>query len=174
MRRVRQNEKKGQLEVPAIPLDDGTLITAGDAEGNGGTLAMIQALIPLGLRAVEEALQKEVTALAGSRYARGDGHPDVVRWGSQPGSIYLADQKLPITVPRVRDMASARQHEIPLATYAQLQAPRAQDVGLFRCVLGGISCREYVRAAEAPMIRSDTCSINTEDRYSERSISYWE
>lgn len=31
----------------------------------------------------------------------------------------------------------------------QLQTPRAQDVGLFRRVLGGLSCREYEAAAEA-------------------------
>ncbi len=31
----------------------------------------------------------------------------------------------------------------------QLQQPRAQDAGLFRRVLGGISCREYEAAAEA-------------------------
>ncbi len=68
MRGVRQKQTKGQLEVPAIPLDDGTLTTAGDSV----TLAMIQALIPLGLRGVEEALQKEVTALAGVRYERED------------------------------------------------------------------------------------------------------
>src|SRR5205823_7794612 len=71
----------------------------------------------------------------------------VVRWGQQPGSIYLADQKLPITVPRVRDQRERR--EVPLATYQQLQTPRAQEVGLFRRVLGGLSCREYEAAAEA-------------------------
>ena len=69
---------------------------------------MIQALIPLGLRAVEEALQAEVAALAGARYAHDDGRPDVVRWGRQRGSIYLADQKLPIPVPRVRDRTAGR------------------------------------------------------------------
>lgn len=67
--------------------------------------------------------------------------------GEAGGSIFLADQKLPITVPRVRDRRA--QQEIPLATYAQFQAPRAQDVGLFRRVLGGLSCREYAAAAEA-------------------------
>jgi transposase-like protein len=108
---------------------------------------MIQALIPLGLRAVEEALQAEVAALAGPRYAHHDPRPEVVRWGKQPGSIYLADQKLPITVPRVRDRRA--QQEVPLATYAQFQTPRAHDVGLFRRVLGGLSCREYEAAAEA-------------------------
>lgn len=93
---------------------------------------MIQALIPLGLRAVEDALQAEVCALAGPRYARHEARPEVVRWGKQAGSIFLADQKLPIAVPRVRDRATAQ--EIPLTTYAQLQVPRAHDVGLFRRV----------------------------------------
>jgi transposase-like protein len=123
-----------------MPLDDGTLTTP-------VTLAMIQALIPLGLPAVEEALLAEVEALAGPRYARDDERSAVVRWGAQRGSIYLADQKLPITVPRVRDGQARR--EVPLATYAALQPPRAQDVGLFRRVLGGLSCREYEAAAEA-------------------------
>jgi transposase-like protein len=120
----------------AAPRDDGAV-----------TLAMIQALIPLGLKAVEEALQEEVRAFAGARYARDDARPDLVRWGAQRGSIFLADQKLPIAVPRVRDRRAGC--EIPLATYAALQTPRAQDLGLFRRVLGGLSCRDYAGAAEA-------------------------
>jgi transposase-like protein len=110
-------------------------------------LSLIQALIPLGLQAVEDALQQEVLALAGARYAHADGRPGLARWGRQRGSIYLADQKLPITVPRVRDVHA--QTEVPLATYAQLQTPRAHDVGLFRRMLAGISTREYEAAAEA-------------------------
>lgn len=150
MPRVRQKPTKNQprpvpkvpvaLPQPMMPLDDGTLTTP-------VTLAMIQALIPLGLRAVEEALLAEVETLAGPRYAREDQRSEVVRWGAQRGSIYLADQKLPITVPRVREAQAGR--EVPLATYAALQMPRAQDVGLFRRVLGGLSCRDYEAAAEA-------------------------
>jgi putative transposase len=139
MARVRETSRVHQSVPPPrpeVPLAEGAV-----------PVALIQALIPLGLRAVEEALQQEVTALAGPRYAHGDGHPEVVRWGRQAGSIYLAEQKLPITVPRVRDVA--RRTEVPLTTYAQLQIPRAQDVGLFRRVLAGVSCREYAAAAEA-------------------------
>jgi transposase-like protein len=148
-RKPTKNQQRGVLVVQpqvqsevqnSIPLDDGTVTTPVE-------LAMIQALIPLGLKAVEQALIAEVQELAGPRHARDDGRPDVVRWGAQRGSIYLADQKLPITVPRVRDRGIER--EIPLATYASLQMPRAQDVGLFRRVLGGLSCREYEAAAEA-------------------------
>lgn len=146
MPRVRRSTPKNQSPPEpqgALPLDDGTLTTPPTPV----TVAMIQALIPLGLKAVEEALQAEVTALAGARYARDDAHPAIARWGAQAGSIYLADQKLPITVPRVRDRDAGR--ELPLATYAELQHPRAHDIGLFRRVLGGLSCREYEAAAEA-------------------------
>jgi len=145
MRRVRRKATKNQQQTAptvqqAIPLDDGTVTTP-------AALAMIRALIPLGLKAVEEALLVEVNTLAGPRYARDDDRPAVVRWGAQAGSIFLADQKLPITVPRVRDREA--QCEVPLATYVALQTPRAHDVGLFRKVLGGVSCREYEAAAEA-------------------------
>ncbi len=104
-------------------------------------------MIPLGLKAVEEALQQEVVALAGARYARADGHGGIARWGSPAGSVFLLDQNVPISVPRVRDVWAGT--EVPLATYAQWQTPRAHDVGLFRKVLGGISSREYEGAAEA-------------------------
>jgi len=116
-------------------------------EANSLAVAMIQALIPLGLQAVEDALQQEVLALAGPRYAHADGRPAIARWGAQAGSVFLADQKVPIRVPRVRNRATNT--EVPLATYAQLQTPRGQDVGLFRRVLGGLSCRDYEAAAEA-------------------------
>jgi len=111
------------------------------------TVALIQALIPLGLQAVGEALDAEVTTLAGTRYCRTGGRPGVVRWGQQPGSVYLADQKLPVPVPRVRDRVANR--EIPLTTYERLQVPRAADAGLFRKVLVGLTCRQYAACAEA-------------------------
>jgi len=110
-------------------------------------LVAIQALIPLGLQAVAEELEAEVIRLAGLRYARGDGQPAHVRWGRQAGSIYLADQKLGLAVPRVRDRN--RGVEVPLATYAAFQQPRALDEGLFRRVLGGLAQREYAACAEA-------------------------
>jgi len=108
---------------------------------------LIQALIPLGLQAFAEVMQAEVAALAGARYSRTGGRPGVVRWGQQPGSICLADQKVPVTVQRVRDRQRGR--ELPLASYERFQTPRAADVGLFRKVLAGLSCRDYEASAEA-------------------------
>jgi transposase-like protein len=110
-------------------------------------LPVIQALIPLGLQAFGEVMQAEVAALAGAKYSRTGGQPGLVRWGRQRGSIFLADQKVPVAVQRVRD----RLHdaEIPLRSYQQLQTPRSADGGLFRKVLLGLSCRDYRAGAEA-------------------------
>ena len=63
----------------------------------------IPSLIPLGLMYVEEELQREVALLVGTRHSRTEGRPGHVRWGCQSGSVYLGDQKVPTTVPRVRD-----------------------------------------------------------------------
>jgi transposase-like protein len=118
-----------------------------DVDGLDAKVALIQALIPLGLQAVGDLLAAEVTQLAGPWYCRTGGQPGLVRWSQQRGSVYLADQKLPITYRRVRDLP--RNTEVPLRTYQQLQTPRAADLGLFRKVLLGLSCRDYAVCAEA-------------------------
>lgn len=110
-------------------------------------VALIQALIPLGLQAVGDALEAEVTDLAGERYSRTGGQPGYVRWCQQRGSVYLLDQKLPITYRRVRNRF--RNVEVALPTYQALGDPRAADAGLFRKVLHGLSCRRYEACAEA-------------------------
>lgn len=108
---------------------------------------LLQAVIPLGFHAACVLLEDEVTALTGPRYARHDGAPQRVRWGRQRGSIYLADQKLALRVPRVRDRHANA--EVPLQTYARLQEPRAADEGVMRRILYGLSCRDYRACAEA-------------------------
>jgi transposase-like protein len=128
------------------------------SEGRGGELseftntldtriALIQALIPLGLEAAVELLHQEVEALVGPRYSRGQRAPGLHRWTRQAGAIYLADQKLPIERPRLRNRRTGE--EVPLRTYAQLQHPRAADEGVLRRILHGLSCREYRACAEA-------------------------
>ena len=76
----------------------------------------------------------------------------MARRGSCGGASKPARYISRIRSSRSRSRACAisrRAVEVPLATYATLQTPRARDSGLFRRVLGGISCREYEAAAEA-------------------------
>ena len=109
--------------------------------GRENRLAMIQMLIPLGLQCVEKELQLEVVGLAGGRHARG-GTLD--RWGSNPGSVYLGDQKVAIRVPRVRD--SEKDVDVPLEAYKRLQSPRVIDDIVLARAINGISQGKYERA----------------------------
>ena len=109
---------------------------------------LIGALIPLGLMHVARELKAEVKALAGERYCREEqGGKPYVRYGSNPGSVRLAGQRLPLRVPRVRNQR--RNCEVPLATLRRLQGQGDVDEVLLRRVLFGISCRNYEAAAEA-------------------------
>ena len=113
--------------------------------GRESRLSMIQMLIPLGLRAVEEELQAEVRSLVGGeRHERTKGSRK--RWGQNPGSVFLGDQKVQINVPRVRDL-KARQ-EVPLKSYERLQRPDYVDEVALSRVINGISQGKYERASE--------------------------
>lgn len=103
---------------------------------------MIQMLIPIGLEAVCDELQSEVIALAGERHERGGA---MKRWGTNPGSVFLGDQKVSVNVPRVRNVVSNR--EVPLAGYKRLQSPGVIDQVVLSRVINGISHRKYAHAA---------------------------
>ena len=107
---------------------------------------MIRALVPLGLMYAHKLLDDEVVALAGERYARKEESLRGRRHGSNPGSVGLAGQRVPIRVPRVR---SKRGEEIPLRSYDELSSGGGVDELLLKRVLYGISCRNYESAAEA-------------------------
>lgn len=111
-------------------------------------VTLIQALIPLGLKAVEEELQREVENLVGGRHERNENA--LVRWGENPGSVYLGGQKVRVQVPRVRNQEKDR--EQPLSSYQALQNPRLIENQVLSSVIFGLSQGRYedasVRVAE--------------------------
>lgn len=110
---------------------------------------LIQQLIPIGLKAVEEALLDEVKKMVGESYRRKDH--SLRRWGSNSGSVYLGDAKVRVKVPRVRDVEN--REEMPLESYRQLQKPRVMEDIVFERVLKGISQRDYESVAlQAPEV----------------------
>ena len=84
-------------------------------------------LVPLGLMHVEEMLDDEVTALAGARYARKDASIGR-RHGSNPGTVGLAGQRVPIRVPRIRRVAGGEAAVLPRCMASCGQRPAA-DAG---------------------------------------------
>ena len=106
---------------------------------------MIRSLVPLGLMRVHELLDDEVKALGGERYARKEEWARGRRHGSNPGTVGLAGQRVPIRVPRVQSIEGG---EIPLRSYEALSHGGEVNDLLLKRVLYGISCRNYEAAAE--------------------------
>jgi transposase-like protein len=68
-------------------------------------------------------------------------NPDMAKWASQAGSIYLGDQKVRVSHPRVRDTFHGR--EVPLASYEKLKEKGAFSEELLQQVLRGLSIQKY-------------------------------
>jgi putative transposase len=96
--------------------------------------------LELGLLVAAGLLEDEVTRLCGRRYER---RPDrtCTRYGHQQGTATLAGQKIAMPRPRVRRTDGGG--EVPLETYAHLQAPDAMPQAVLRRMVRGVSTRDY-------------------------------
>lgn len=139
-KRGRKSKVLGPAEVLSVEEYEGLTVDA--------RVEAIQALIPLGLMHIEQELCREVEELAGRRHEHPAGGKEVVRYGSNPGSVRLAGRRVPIRVPRVRNQRTNL--EVPLDRYRAFQGQSGEvDERLLRKVLYGISCRNYEAAADA-------------------------
>ena len=103
LRSVRKRKKGRTLGAVDVIDREGYAELEVDAK-----VELIRSLIPLGLMHIEELLDEEVTALAGERYARKDPSVGGRRHGSNPGTVGLAGQRVPIRVPGFAMSRSAR------------------------------------------------------------------
>ena len=112
-----------------------------------GTTALNQITVDLGRQLVEAILYIEREERAGPDY-----HPakeGLYKWASQPGSVYIAGQKVRVERPRLR----GRKGEVNLQSYRKLNDPEAFSEQLLGQSLAGLSARRYgetvIQAAEA-------------------------
>ena len=138
MKSIRQKRSKskrlGDPEMRGLP----SFLT----EDMDTKVSLIRSLVPLGLMAINDMLQREVEELAGTRYQRDSA---CVRHGSNPGSVKLHGQRHALKVPRVRTREG---EEVALQGWTGLKTQSSNE-GLLRRVLYGLSSRDYGAAAEA-------------------------
>jgi len=143
MESIAKKRRKWKVKVEERRQALKQMLELGQIDDIDVKVALIQALIPEGLKAVNEKLQAEVFSLAGEKRRHGKEN---VRWGSQGGSVYLLDQKVPIEVPRVRN--KLRNVELPLEHYQRFQEPYQGDEQVFKKLLNGLSTHKYRESAE--------------------------
>jgi len=107
--------------------------------------------------------------------------PETQKWASQPGSVYIGDQKIRVQHPRLR----GPEGEIALNSYEKLKERDQFSQELLDKVLRGISCRKYaetvVGAAGAFGVSASSVSRHIVEatakqlrEFKERSLSGYE
>jgi putative transposase len=98
---------------------------------------LISALLPPAVKAFMQEIEREVTGLCGGRYVHGKANQ---RWGTQNGSVIMANQHIAIERPRVR---SKDGREMNLKTYSDFQDPKLFEQAVFTEGIKKVSQRDY-------------------------------
>jgi len=105
-------------------------------------LALVKHYVELAVLLVNELFEDEVSSLAGERYSRDKPHEGrYSRWGSNPGSVRIGEEKVPVSVPRVYDQQDSQ--NISLDIYKELRDIEPDEYKLFKGMLHGLSTGDY-------------------------------
>src|SRR4051794_9731325 len=95
---------------------------------------------------INSLLQTATEQQTGRRYCRVKPHGgNYSRWGFNPGSVRMGNQKLSVAVPRIIDKTTGTVDNIPL--YDALKDLPGQKEELVLSVLKGLSTRDYSQVA---------------------------
>jgi transposase-like protein len=103
---------------------------------------LISTLLPPAVKEFIRQCEAEVDKLCGERYRHGKTNH---RWGSQAGSIVLANQHVALEVSRVRGKDGK---EVRLQTYQDFQDPKLFDQAVFAEGIKKVSQRDYQKGVQ--------------------------
>jgi len=136
---VRSRGKRKILKPVSRKQIQDNLIEGLDGEMINSQHMLISMLLPPAVKAFFLDLENEVNQLCGERYRHTD--EAMTRWGNQPGSIIMGNQRVSIKNPRVRDTVTGE--EVIPRTYARFQDPNIFDSQVFQEGLKHVSQRDY-------------------------------
>ena len=105
---------------------------------HAGKQALDAVMLEMGRMVAESVMLMEREEIAGPDYSPTD--PAFQKWAHEQGSIYLGDQKVPVTRPRLRHVD---QGEVTLQSYARLRSPGVFSEELLEKILRGVSAQKY-------------------------------
>lgn len=110
-------------------------------------LELLKNQIKLSQLLVDNILETEVKMLSGERYSHDKPNEGrYSRWGNNPGSVSIGEEKVKIDVPRVIDNETKR--NVSLKHYELLKALPAPTEDLLDKVILGLSQRDYERVSK--------------------------
>jgi hypothetical protein len=108
-------------------------------------LALLNHHLELARIFVRELLEEEVEEKAGPRHNHDDRRYS--RWGSNPGSVRIGDEKVPIRVPRIVDTETGK--TLSPERYVQMKELPPMTGKMQEAILLGLSQNDYGRVASS-------------------------
>lgn len=90
-----------------------------------------------------QLMEEELKQKAGEKYQRGKRYS---RWGSNPGSIRIGGEKVPVEVPRLYNKEERKTEEVE--NYVKLHNIPIPQEELMRKIVLGLSQKDYERVSE--------------------------
>ncbi|MEK7350871.1 MAG: IS256 family transposase [Nitrospirota bacterium] len=151
MRRDTRQRKRALAGLRAISGQDemlGTLVRV----ISSGKQALDAVMLEMGRMVAESVMLMEREEVAGPDYYPTD--PAFKKWAHEKGSLYLGDQKVKVTRPRLRHV---EQGEVTLQSYARLRTPGAFSEELLEKILRGVSAQKY---AETVLLAGEALGVS--------------
>lgn len=125
-------------------------------------------MLELGRMMAESIMYMEREELSGPDHRPKSG--TLRKWASEPGSVYIGDQKVRVQRPRIRD--TDLNAEIPLKSYQRMHQSDGFSAELLDKILAGISTRKYeetvVEAANSFGVSASSVSRKTQAETTEK------
>ena len=137
MRQDTRQRKRALAGLRALSGQDamlGTLVRV----IHSGKQALDAVMLEMGRMVAESVMLMEREEVAGPDYYPTD--PAFKKWAHEQGSLYLGDQKIHVTRPRLRHVERG---EVTLQSYARLRTPGAFSEELLGKILRGVSAQKY-------------------------------
>jgi transposase-like protein len=117
---------------------------------------------------VSELLEEEVEEKAGERYSHGKPHDGrYSRWGTNPGSVRIGEEKVPIAVPRIMD--NETEETFSLERYAQMRELPSMTDRMQEAILLSLSRGDYERVVSSFVGGFGLSQLAVSERFIERS-----
>jgi transposase-like protein len=128
-------------------------------------LALLQHHLELARIFVNELLEEEVEEKAGERYSHDDSR--FSRWGKNPGSVRIGEEKVPITVPRMIDTDTEK--TCSPERYHEMKELPPMTGKMQEALLLGLSQGDYERVASSFVGGFGLSQSAVSERFIERS-----
>jgi len=128
-------------------------------------LALLQHHLQLARIFVQELLEEEVEEKAGQRHSHDDRR--FSRWGSNPGSVRIGEEKVPVKVPRMIDTETEK--TCSPERYQQMKELPEMSDKMQEAILLGLSQNDYERVASKFVDGFGLSQSAVSERFIERS-----